>query len=258
MADDTVTVLLVEDMPEYAQLIQRMLPNPQSFRFNFLHAERLSDGVQVLRENDVDLVVLDLTLPDSRGLKTLSIIMDYAPHLPVIVLTGVDDAVSALKALRQGAQDYLVKEQVDSGILLRSVRYALERKRTENELREILSAYEQLMGGPLTATVRFTGDGQILDCNEVFLKTIRRTEEQCSGLKFWDLLAELPEVPRLREEITRKQYVPNLRFKLAIRGEEPRTVVGSFAVLTNSGEQEIVQATLLDSKQLSRLSNLLS
>ncbi|HLV01082.1 MAG TPA: response regulator, partial [Acidobacteriota bacterium] len=108
MAEDTVTVLLVEDMPEYARLIQRMLEQPQTFRFNFLHAGRLSDGVQLLREREVDLILLDLTLPDSRGLKTLSIIMDYAPHRPVIVLTGIDDALSALKALRQGAQDYLV------------------------------------------------------------------------------------------------------------------------------------------------------
>jgi len=257
MAEDTVTVLLVEDMPEYARLIQRMLEQPQTFRFNFLHAGRLSDGVQLLREREVDLILLDLTLPDSRGLKTLSIIMDYAPHRPVIVLTGIDDALSALKALRQGAQDYLVKGQVDSALLLRSIRYALERKRAENELRGILSAYEQLISSPMTATVRFTEDGLILDCNEVFLKTVGCDEDECNGLRFWELLAEPSEKEKLREEILDNHHLSNRRFTISVKGSEVRPVLGSFALLTTYGEQTIVQATLLDSRQLNTLSELL-
>ncbi|HLV02657.1 MAG TPA: PAS domain S-box protein, partial [Acidobacteriota bacterium] len=124
-------------------------------------------------------------------------------------------------------------------------------------LRGILSAYEQLISSPMTATVRFTEDGLILDCNEVFLKTVGCDEDECNGLRFWELLAEPSEKEKLREEILDNHHLSNRRFTISVKGSEVRPVLGSFALLTTYGEQTIVQATLLDSRQLNTLSELL-
>ena len=84
---------------------------------------------------EIDLVLLDLGLPDSRGLETFVKAYAHAPQIPFVVLTGLNDETVALSAVRQGAQDYLVKGQTDGGLLLRAIRYATERKRIEEDLR---------------------------------------------------------------------------------------------------------------------------
>ena len=99
-------------------------------------ADRLGAGLQSLSEGEIDIVLLDLALPDSHGIDTLSAVREAAPGVPVVVLTGLDDENAAMESLRQGAQDYLVKGKFDGVLLLRSIRYARERKRTEKSLRE--------------------------------------------------------------------------------------------------------------------------
>jgi CheY-like chemotaxis protein len=95
---------------------------------------RLSSGLDRYAGGGVDVVLLDLALPDSQGLDTLRTVHSQLPHAPVVVLTGLDDGARAFSALREGAQDYLVKCHFDSASLIRSVRHAVERKRIEEEL----------------------------------------------------------------------------------------------------------------------------
>ena len=92
---------------------------------------QLSEGLERLAGGEVDLVLLDLGLPDSRGLDTFFRAYAHAPEVPFVLLTGLDDETLALTAVRQGAQDYLVKGATDAGTLLRAIRYATERKRAE-------------------------------------------------------------------------------------------------------------------------------
>src|SRR5207249_9372693 len=94
-------------------------------------------------EVDFDLVLLDFVLPDSMGLDTFTSMLAQAPHSPIIILSGLDDEALAIEALRLGAQDYLVKGEVDSNLLVRSIRYAIERKRVENENAHLLTEVEQ-------------------------------------------------------------------------------------------------------------------
>jgi PAS domain S-box-containing protein len=125
-------ILLVEDNPGDAELIGIALERGGGFELEV--CGRLSDTLERLSRNGVDLVLLDLGLPDSEGLETFLRVNERAPYLPIVVLTGSEDDALALQSVREGAQDYLVKG-VSSNMLLKSLRYALERKRGQEALR---------------------------------------------------------------------------------------------------------------------------
>ncbi|MDD5250626.1 MAG: EAL domain-containing protein [Rhodocyclaceae bacterium] len=139
-------VLLVEDNPGDARLIQEMMAADNHFRL-WRKADRLSSGLDCLAEGDIGMVLLDLSLPDSLGMETFRKVFAQAPQLPIIVLTGNDDEMLALSAVKTGAQDYLVKSQVDSQLLQRAMRYAMERKEAENALRASEERYALAAAG---------------------------------------------------------------------------------------------------------------
>ena len=120
MADKPITVLLVEDNPGDASLIRRMLSTING-HFQVIHVTKLSEGLEQLQKGDVDLVLLDLGLPDSSGLETLTRTRAQAPHVPIIVITGMAERETAVKALNQGAQDFIAKERVDVHLLIQAV-----------------------------------------------------------------------------------------------------------------------------------------
>lgn len=126
------TILLVEDNAADARLLREALFDAQG-AFQLESVPRLSAALDRVALGGVDAVLLDLSLPDSHGMETLTRLRAAASHLPVIVLTHADDDTLAAQALRQGAQDYLVKGEVDGNLLVRSLRYAIERKRVEEE-----------------------------------------------------------------------------------------------------------------------------
>jgi signal transduction histidine kinase len=134
MAEGTTSILLIDDNPGDARLIAEYLAEAGECRFDLATADRLSAGLGQLSAGQFDVVLVDLGLPDSSGLDSLRAVRAEAPHVAVIVLTGLDDEGLANQAVREGAQDYLVKGQVDGNILSRSIRYAVERKRAEEEL----------------------------------------------------------------------------------------------------------------------------
>jgi signal transduction histidine kinase len=137
-----IKVLLIEDNPGDARLIKEYLSEIPCKAFEMEWVDRLSEGLKHLDGKDV--AVLDLTLPDSMGLDTFKRVHSEAPALPVIVLTGNDDDSLALKALQDGAQDYLVKGQVSGQLLARSIRYSIERKRIDEALKSEIAKHEKL------------------------------------------------------------------------------------------------------------------
>ncbi len=145
-------ILLIEDNPADAALIQEMLRGAEEEIFAVDLAARLSGGLALLESRDYDLVLLDLSLPDSHGFTTLSSLRAHAPYASVIVLTGLNDRTVALKAMRHGAQDYLIKDKIDSDLLRRSIRYAIERKRAAREIRERTEQLEALRDVALDLT----------------------------------------------------------------------------------------------------------
>jgi PAS domain S-box-containing protein len=143
MANEQINVLLVEDNPGDRRLIQEMLADLPDIVLS--SADRLSAGLQILEESRIDIVLLDLSLPDSQGLLTLERIRKQRVNVPVVVMTGYNDANVGLQALQSGAQDYLIKGEVDSNLLIRALRYARERHRAEEALRKREEEYRSLI-----------------------------------------------------------------------------------------------------------------
>ncbi len=131
---EIIRVLLIEDNPGDARLIREILARARGAQFELERVERLSTALERLTAGGIDAILLDLTLPDSSGLNTFFKVHARAPHVPITVLSGFDDEVVAIRAVREGAQDYLVKGQVDRNLLVRALRYAIERKRSEEAL----------------------------------------------------------------------------------------------------------------------------
>jgi PAS domain S-box-containing protein len=126
-----IKLLLVEDDPVFAHLVQEILAEARDKNFIIEWVPNLSQGLQRLYQGKIDLVLLDLGLPDSQGLDTFVQAYAHFQSIPFIVLTGLDDEPLAHTALRQGAQDYLVKGQVNASMLLRAILYATERKQEQ-------------------------------------------------------------------------------------------------------------------------------
>lgn len=133
-------ILLVEDNPGDARLIRETLRDAGSLAFELQHADRLSAALPLLAAHAADVALLDLSLPDAHGLETVTRALSAAPGVPIVVLTGLDDETVAIQAVQAGAQDYLVKGQVEPGTLARALRYAMERKRLEAERARLLEA----------------------------------------------------------------------------------------------------------------------
>jgi len=139
-----LSVLLVEDNPGDARLIETYLGNGNHERFSLLCVSRVSEALQAIEEIAPDAILLDLGLPDSQGIETLDRVAACCDGTPVIVLTGLDDEELALKAIRRGAQDYLPKGGFDERLLVRTVRYAVERARSEEAVRRSEERYRSL------------------------------------------------------------------------------------------------------------------
>src|SRR5438874_1523351 len=130
-------VLLIEDNQGDARLIEEMLREAFDPAFQLAYrADRLAPGLEFIAHEKVDLVLLDLSLPDSNGIETFLKVHAQAPHLPIIVLSGLASEDLALKTVHAGAQDYLVKGQVETHGLFRAMRYAVERQQIEETLSE--------------------------------------------------------------------------------------------------------------------------
>jgi signal transduction histidine kinase/DNA-binding response OmpR family regulator len=130
-------ILLVEDNPGDARLIKEVLSETR-LDWHLVHVDRLERAFEALKHEELDVVLLDLTLPDAQGVDTVRRLQEVASSLPVVVLTGLDDDVLAIRAMQEGAQDYLVKGHVTHQLLARSLRYAIERSKAEEDARRLV------------------------------------------------------------------------------------------------------------------------
>lgn len=136
------SILLIEDDPGDAALIREMLEQ-QGCRAQVVTVERLSAGISHLQQNCCDVILLDMNLPDSSGLSTMTRLLDAEPGVPIIVLTGLSDEGFGVEAVKLGAQDYLVKSDIDGRILKRAMFYAVERKKLELALKQTRDLFER-------------------------------------------------------------------------------------------------------------------
>jgi len=133
-AEKNKKILLVEDDDKFARVLLKQL---EKNNYEVIHCSKLSDSIETIIESKFDLVLLDLGLPDSSGLKTYDKIFEVVFDIPVVVLTGLDDEEIAIGAVKKGAQDYLVKGEVDNRTLLHSLEYAIERSKLLFRLKKL-------------------------------------------------------------------------------------------------------------------------
>jgi PAS domain S-box-containing protein len=165
-----VRVLLVEDNPGDVTLMEDMLTEAQSARFEMTAVSRLRDALSVLDSEPPNVILLDLGLPDSTGLKTLESLNEGRNNPPVIVLTGLNDTELGLKAVSMGAQEYLVKGEVDAPTVERAIRYSIQRKSMLDELKESNERYVSLFNDNHAVMMLIDPvDGTVVDANQAAL-----------------------------------------------------------------------------------------
>lgn len=156
-------ILIIEDNPADARLIHEMLSETQD-KYEYKVTETLRSGLKTIDSEYFDVVLLDLGLPESQGLDTLKKFQAVSSRLPIIIMTSTDDEDMAIQAVKLGAQDYLVKGQVEAGILRRALVYAVERKKLEEELKDREQFLERL--ADLNPAVIFVTD--LIDDRQIY------------------------------------------------------------------------------------------
>ena len=132
----SIRLLLIEDNPDDATFIEEVLKLQDSYStVDICRVTKLRDGLAWLAKTSFDVVLLDLSLPDASSTNSVTRVLAQSPHAPIIVLTGLDDRETALEALKKGAQDYLIKDSISGDLLIRAIRYAVERRRAEHRAR---------------------------------------------------------------------------------------------------------------------------
>jgi signal transduction histidine kinase len=247
MIENNPNILLIEDSPDDRDIFREILEDT-TFALQFLHtAQTMVEGLFILHEKHIDVVLLDLSLPDSQGLESFYKIHDQFPHLTVIILTGLDDKEIALEAIRNGAQDYLVKGKYAPQLLEKSIFYAIERNKTNFKLKkqaDELSQFAYLSSHDLQEPLRTINScvvmlqsqitGQLGDvsnqCIAYMLDASERMKNQIRGLLEYSRLGKKP----LLEKIDCKKML-----------EE---VIADLEALINETQAEIVLTALPEIK----------
>jgi serine phosphatase RsbU (regulator of sigma subunit) len=138
-----VKILLIEDDPDDVWILRSLLGDRWDGPLDMVNVELLSSALEACRRDRFDVLLLDLSLPDSQGLETFLQLYAQAGDIPIVVITGLADERTAIKAVQAGAQDYLIKGQVDDNLLIRPLRYAIERSRRDRAERELRATSEE-------------------------------------------------------------------------------------------------------------------
>lgn len=181
-------VLLIEDDPGDAQQVMGELRSSNaSTLIQLKWARSLEEGLEFIAVNDIDAILLDLSLPDHKGLEALDAILLQAPQIPVIVITSQTDAETGIKAMEAGAQDSLVKGQVTGPLLTRLIQYAIQRKQTEMQLADALAFNEQILTASPIGILTYKLTGECVSANARVAQMVGATVEQLKSQNFREL-----------------------------------------------------------------------
>ncbi len=214
MGDAPIRVLMIEDSPGDARLIEIYLSQATTTTYRLTHCTTLDDGLGRLDRDEFDIVLLDLKLPDSSGIETFEQTYARAPDVPIVVMTGHDDAQLAFRAVREGAQDYLVKNNVDAPLLNRSIRYAIERKHYEEALRVSEERYALAISGANDGLWDWDLEEDRIHYSTRWKEMIGYDEDELSiHPEEWFSRVHPDEVARLKQEISDHLSGRSLHFK---------------------------------------------
>jgi len=263
MEDHPFHVLLVEDNTGDARLLQEMLQAAATARFELTHVVWLEEALRALGQRPVDVILLDLWLPDEQGLNTFLRMHQQAPKVPIVVLTGIEDKALALKAVRRGAQDYLVKGQFNGELLVRSACYAMERKQAELELRRREEQWRAYIEEASDLIFTLDTAGRITSANRAVCAITGYTQEELLGRNVLDLIApesynvaaealakilSQEEVAQIELEVLTKD---GRRVAIEIRGRmfyEKGNFAGTFHIARDITERKEAEEALRESE----------
>lgn len=199
MGEVPIQVLLIEDDRDFQLLMEEAFTQPKNPPFHLECTSDLSSSLKRIAEGEIDAILLDLNLKDSKGLDTLAKIQTRAENIPIVVLTGTYDETLGTEALKQGAEDYFVKGRLDHALLIRSIRYAIERKRQEAELKGLLLSIPSILIG-------ISPDDLVTHWNHVAERTFGIAHEKVIHKPFrqcgvgWDLRRILQGISECRRK----------------------------------------------------------
>lgn len=174
-----IRILMIEDNPADHYLIETLLFSESTLNAELQWASTMKDGLEILGGNTFDIVLLDLILPDAFGLDTIQKLREYNADIPVVVLTGTEDAETGTQAIRMGAQDYLSKGMINAHILQRSIEYSIERRIAENKAHQVDQKYRFLFDEISQGVLYCSSEGMILSANPAALRILKLSEEEC-------------------------------------------------------------------------------
>lgn len=177
-----IRLLLVENNPGDALLLRQSLESAYPDTYCMAVTQTLADAKRMLGQEAFDAVLLDLGLPDSQGADTVSRLREAAPDLPLVAMTGLDDEEVALEAIRQGAQDYLLKGQASGRTIARSIRYAIERKQAEDALRHAKEQWEQTFNSVPDLIAILDDQHRIVRVNRAMARRLGCSVDECVGV----------------------------------------------------------------------------
>jgi len=179
--ENVIKILIIEDNPGDIRLIVEMLKEANTFLFEMESADRLSTGLKLLGEKEFDIVLLDLGLPDSQGMSTVTKTVEQFPSVPLIVLTGLFSEALGLDAISKGAQEYLVKGHIESKLLARCIRYGIERKRIEESQKETEAFVKNIFESMGEGLAVIGDDLKILTANKAYCEQLNIPVKEIIG-----------------------------------------------------------------------------
>jgi PAS domain S-box-containing protein len=181
MALRPLRILLMEDDPNDLMLFEHALKEGDAFAHTLVGVNRLTDGIARLAQEPFDVALMDLTLPDSQGIATVRAFLEQAPEVPLVVLTGLNDERVAEEAISAGAQDYLVKDEINPRWLARALRYAVGRHETEMALRSSRAYLSSVIESSMDVIIAADNERRITTFNEAAEKTFGYRAEEAIG-----------------------------------------------------------------------------
>jgi PAS domain S-box-containing protein len=220
-----VRILLIEDNPVDAELLQLTLHRASPGDFEFTCVGRLAEAVARLGQESFDVLLLDLSLPDSFGLETFRRAHHAAPHTPIVVLSGGDDEDISLAVAQTGAQDYVVKGETGGRQTARVIRYAIQRKQAEEQLRQEREWLRSTLNSIGHAVVTCDTGGRIMFLNSIACSLTGWKSDEALGLPLEDIL-------RIGDPVTR-----------ALKENRAISLTGQAALLTRNGREVVIEGS---------------
>lgn len=211
---EKINLLLVENSEKDAIGIAELLNTSEQFDYDITNLPDLENTHQFLSENTADIILINLFLSDSYGIHTFDNLFHLYPDIPFVILTDFNDHLIGINAVKKGAQDYIIKEEISSTVLNRSITYSIERKNAERELRKSEEKYRELFLRSNDAIYMSTVDGDFIDINPSGLALFDYSLVDLSSLKVKDLYINDTDREKLKNELANKGQVSDYEVTL--------------------------------------------